>query len=71
MLDFFAQIGEVLLAIVDLIVNVVTSLVKFFTMVPSWIAFLVTSVGYLPGIVVSFILVGVFISVILLIVGRN
>lgn len=71
MLAWLSQIGNFLLMIVDLVIMSVKSIVQFFTMLPEWLAFLHGGILFIPGILAPFALLGILISVIFLIVGRN
>lgn len=71
MLDWLSQIGDFIGLIIDVIIMVVQSTVKFFELLPDWFIFLNTSVFLLPGILVPFVTLGIVVSVVLLIVGRN
>lgn len=57
--------------IVGLLVNLVTAIADFMVMIPKYIAFLNVSTGYLPSVCLSFIMFGFFVSILLLIIGRN
>lgn len=71
MLAWLSQIGNFLLMIVDLVIMSVKSIVQFFAMLPEWLAFLQGGILFIPGILAPFALLGILISVIFLIVGRN
>ena len=68
MLAFFQNIWNFLSMVVNFVVMLVESLLKFVTMVPGWIMMLTTSVGYLPGIIAPMVLMGIFLTIILLVV---
>ena len=71
MLDFLEQIVDVISTLIGLITNVVSALLNFVLLIPSYITFLTLSVGYLPSVFLSFILFGFFVCILLLFLGRN
>lgn len=71
MLEWLSQIGDFLLMAVDLVIMFIKSTVQFFMMLPEWLTFLQAGVLFIPGILAPFAILGVLISVIFLIVGRN
>lgn len=71
MFDFLSQIVDFLRMVVGLLVNLVSAVADFMVMIPKYIAFINVSTGYLPSVCLSFILFGFFVSLLLLIIGRN
>lgn len=71
MLEFFSSIADAIFTVFKLLLNMVNGLVQFFLMLPQFLAYLTTVFSYVPAPLVVFLSLGVTISVILLIVGRN
>ena len=71
MIEFFKMIGDAIFTVFQLLLNMVEGLVRFFLMIPQFLSYLTTVFVYVPSPLVVFLSVGVTISVILLIVGRN
>lgn len=71
MIEFFKMIGDAIFTVFQLLLNMVEGLVRFFLMIPQFLSYLTTVFAYVPAPLVVFLSVGVTISVILLIVGRN
>lgn len=71
MFDWLLQIADFLKMVVNIVLMLLSSIVQFFAMLPSWITFLHTGVLLVPSILAPFILLGISLSVVLLIVGRN
>lgn len=71
MIDFFQMIGTVLKTILNLVITFVESIVQFFTLCFEFVSYLGTVVSYIPAPLVAFIMIGISVSVILMIIGRN
>lgn len=71
MLEFLSNIANAIFTVFQLLLNMVRGLVSFFLMIPQFISYLTTVFAYVPAPLVVFLTLGVLISVILLIVGRN
>ena len=71
MLEFFSSIADAIYTVFQLLLNMVQGLVQFFLMIPQFLTYLTTVFEYVPAPLVIFLSLGVTISVILLIVGRN
>lgn len=71
MVDFLKQIVDFLVLLVDLITNVIEGILQIFLLLPRYVAFITTSVGLLPSLVVGFIMFGFFVTVVLFMVGRD
>lgn len=66
-----AEILKFLEAVGGFIISILQSILEFFIMIPQWIAMLTTSVAFIPGILLPFVMLGIFITLLLLIMGRN
>lgn len=71
MLDFLSTFANAVYVLFNLLINIVNGILQFFMMLPQFIAYLETVFAYVPAPLVVFLMMGVLISVILLIVGRN
>ena len=71
MLEFFSSIADAIYTVFQLLLNMVQGLVQFFLMIPQFLTYLTAVFAYVPAPLVIFLSLGVTISVILLIVGRN
>ena len=71
MLDFLSTFANALFTLFNLLINIVKGLLQFFSMIPQFVAYLEAVFAYGPAPLVVFLMMGVLISVILLIVGRN
>ena len=65
------QFLEVLALVFKGLLSVLSSMVTLVTLIPQFIAFILSMVAVAPPFVSSFIIVGVTASVLLLILGRN
>lgn len=70
MVAFLSSIADALLTVFDILFLIIKSLVQFIVMIPTWLVFLTTSVGYVPGVILPFIMFGISLSVILFLIGR-
>lgn len=71
MLEYLQGVMDMFVSVIAVLVNIVKGLFEFVALLPDWLAFLHLSVGLLPSLLVSFIMFGIFISALLMIVGRN
>lgn len=71
MLSWLSQLGNFILTVVNFVVMFLTSTVNFLLMIPRWLTFLQLGTTALPGVIAPFALTGIFLTVILLIMGRN
>ena len=71
MLDFLSGIMDFITMLGSTLIMLIKSTLDFFLMIPSFLAYLTTSVAVLPSFIVPFVVAGIFLSVILLIVGRG
>lgn len=71
MLDFLSGIMDFITMLGSTLIMLIRSTLDFFLMIPSFISYLLTSIAVLPAFLVPFVVAGVFLSVILLIVGRG
>lgn len=71
MLDFLSMLAGSLVSVFKLLINSVQALIEFFRLIFEFIAYLLLVLGELPPPLVAFAGLGIFLSVLLLIVGRN
>ena len=71
LLDFLQSIVSFFEMLADFVVNVLTALFQMLTYIPNALSFLVKCSGFVPSIILSFLLAGVSLSLLFMIVGRN
>lgn len=71
MLQFLKNIADAIFTVFQLLINIVTGIIQFFAMLPQFVTYLQTVFAYIPSPLVVFLFLGVSISIVLLIVGRN
>lgn len=71
MVDFLSTLANAIVTLFHLIINSVAGIVQFFAMLPQFLTYLTTVFAYVPAPLVTFLSIGVTISVILLIIARN
>lgn len=69
-LSFFEQIGSLIVSLVDAIVFVITTLVRFIGMIVTGFTYVNIFAAYIPGELAATFVVLVCLAVIYLIVGR-
>lgn len=70
MLNFLKGIADAIVTIFDILFLIIKSLLQFVMMIPTWLTFLTTAVGYVPGVILPFIMFGLSLSVILFLIGK-
>lgn len=70
-IDFLKELGEFFQTLIDIVVNFIQQLITFVMLIPVGVNMLVTSVGYLPSILIVFATLSITISIIYLILGRG
>lgn len=71
MLDLLSKLATGAAAAVQLLINIVTSLVNFVLNIPTYTTFLHTAITVLPDIVLPFALISITISVTLFVINRQ
>ena len=71
MLDFLAGISNAIVTVFQLLINMVSGLVNLVTLSFDYIAYLTQVLAFLPAPLLAFGAMGISLSVILLLVGRN
>ena len=70
-IDFLKELGEFFHTALDMAVNFIQQLLTFIKLIPVGVKMLVTSVGYLPSILIVFATLSITVSVIYLVLGRG
>lgn len=70
-IDFLKELGEFFHSLIDIVVNLIQQLITFIMLIPVGVNMLITSVGYLPSILIVFATLSITVSVIYLVLGRG
>lgn len=70
-IDFLKELGSFFQTLIDMVVNLVQQLLTFIMLIPVGVNMLITSVGYLPSILIVFATLSITVSVIYLVLGRG
>lgn len=70
-INFLKELGQFFETALDMAVNFVQQLLTFIKLIPVGVNMLVTSVGYLPSILIVFATLSITVSVIYLVLGRG
>lgn len=70
-IDFLKELGSFFQTLIDMVVNLIQQLLTFIMLIPVGVNMLVTSVGYLPSILIVFATFSITVSVIYLVLGRG
>jgi hypothetical protein len=71
MLDFLAGISNAIVAVFQLLINLISGIVQLVALAFEFLSYLTIVLGYLPTPLLAFAGLGISLSVILLLVGRN
>lgn len=71
MLDLLSRLVNGIAVGIQLVINIVTSLVNFVINIPTYVSFMSTSLTVLPNVVLPFALLSVTISVVLFLINRR
>ena len=71
MLDFLAGISNAIVAVFQLLINLISGIVQLVALAFEFVSYITIVLGYLPTPLLDFAGVGISLSVILLLVGRN
>lgn len=71
MLDFLSGISDAIVSVFQLLLNTIQGLIQLVALAFDFIAYLTLVLGYLPSPLFAFAALGISLSVILLLVGRN
>lgn len=70
MLGLLSGIWNTIVAIVQFLINMITSLVNLIAHIPAYVAMITSSLTVLPTLIIPFALAGVSLFVVLFILGR-
>lgn len=70
-IDFLKELGSFFETLLDMVVNLIQQLLTFIMLIPVGVNMLVTSVRYLPSILIVFATLSITVSVIYLVLGRG
>ena len=70
-IEFLKELGSFFTTLIDVVVNFFQQLVTFVRLIPIGVGMLVTSVGFLPSILVVFATLSITISVLYVVLGRG
>ena len=71
MLDFLAGISNAIVAVFQLLINLISGIVQLVALAIEFVSYITIVLGYLPIPLLAFAGLGISLSVILLLVGRN
>lgn len=71
MIDFLAQIIDIIKMCINFLIHTIQSLYDFVTLIPRGVAFVTNAMLYIPSAFVAYIVAGIGVSIILVIIGRN
>lgn len=70
-IDFLKELGDFFHTVIDIAVNFIHQFITFVRLIPYGVNMLITSVGYLPSILIVFATLSITVSVIYLVLGRG
>ena len=71
MLDFLAGISNAIVAVFQLLINLISGIVQLVALAFEFVSYITIVLGYLPTPLLAFAGLGISLSVILLLMGRN
>lgn len=71
MLSFLTGIWDTVTGLVGFVINIIVSLVRFITMIPVYTGYVSQLFNWLPYPFVTFAVLGLSITVILMVIGRQ
>lgn len=71
MFDFLSGISDAIVSVFQLLLNTIQGLIQLVALAFDFIVYLTLVLGYLPAPLLAFAGLGISLSVILLLVGRN
>lgn len=71
MLDFLAGVSNAIVAVFQLLINLISGIVQLVSLAFEFVSYITIVLGYLPTPLLAFAGLGISLSVILLLVGRN
>lgn len=71
MLEFLSGISDAIVSVFQLLLNLIRGIVQLVALALDFVSYLTLVLGYLPAPLLAFAGLGISLSVILLLVGRN
>lgn len=71
MLEFLSGISDAIVSVFQLLLNLIMGIVQLVALALDFVSYLTLVLGYLPAPLLAFAGLGISLSVILLLVGRN
>ena len=71
MLEFLSGISDAIVSVFRLLLNLIMGIVQLVALALDFVSYLTVVLGYLPAPLLAFAGLGISLSVILLLVGRN
>lgn len=71
MIDLLRSIVDTISALIGFVINIVTSLINLLLHIPTYVDFLITSIGFLPTIILPFAVASISIYVVFLLLNRG
>lgn len=71
MIDLLRSIVDTISALIGFVINIVTSLINLLLHIPTYVDFLITSIGFLPSIILPFAVASISIYVVFLLLNRG
>lgn len=68
---FFEWLSTLFQIVIDFVVNLIENLISFFQLIPSVLVFISSAITYLPNSIAIFATVGITVSIMYLILGRD
>ena len=69
--NFLGSIWGALQSLFNFVISTVKGLISVFTMLPKFITYVTSSIGYLPSMIAVFATATVAIAIVYLVIGRN
>lgn len=69
--DFLGSIWNAIQAIFSFLMSVIRGLISLFAMLPKFITYVTSSIGYMPSMLAVFATATVAIAIVYLVIGRN
>lgn len=71
MIELLKSIVTVITSVITFFIHSIESLIAFFLNIPTYTAFLISSVNLLPSVIIPFAVASISLLVMMLIIGRN
>lgn len=71
MIKLLQSIVDTISALIGFVINIFTSLINLLAHIPTYVDFLVTSIGFLPTIIIPFAVASISVYVVFLLLNRG